>query len=134
MIDWPNWNSSCACLKRCLADNFFYVNDKPSLNPEVVCCIMLNTLFFIISDCVCDSDVLCNLGNSNISCFVFPLFPGAWIMTSGLREGVGRCVGEAVRDHCATASSLSQAKVIAVGVAPWGLIYQRQQLINPQVL
>jgi len=43
-------------------------------------------------------------------------------------------VGEAVRDHCATASSLSQAKVIAVGVAPWGLIYQRQQLINPQVL
>lgn len=55
-------------------------------------------------------------------------------MTSGLREGVGRCVGEAVRDHCATASSLSQAKVIAVGVAPWGLIYQRQQLINPQVL
>ncbi|XP_048061675.1 transient receptor potential cation channel subfamily M member 4a [Megalobrama amblycephala] len=57
---------------------------------------------------------------------------GAWIMTSGLREGVGRCVGEAVRDHCATASSLSQAKVIAVGVAPWGLIHQRQQLINPQ--
>uniref|UniRef100_A0A8C1WJI6 Transient receptor potential cation channel, subfamily M, member 4a n=1 Tax=Cyprinus carpio TaxID=7962 RepID=A0A8C1WJI6_CYPCA len=57
---------------------------------------------------------------------------GAWIMTSGLREGVGRCVGEAVRDHCATASSLSQAKVIAVGVAPWGLIYQRQQLVNPQ--
>uniref|UniRef100_A0A671RDV8 Transient receptor potential cation channel subfamily M member 4-like n=1 Tax=Sinocyclocheilus anshuiensis TaxID=1608454 RepID=A0A671RDV8_9TELE len=57
---------------------------------------------------------------------------GAWIITSGLREGVGRCVGEAVRDHCATASSLSQAKVIAVGVAPWGLIYQRQQLVNPQ--
>ncbi|XP_059414184.1 transient receptor potential cation channel subfamily M member 4-like isoform X2 [Carassius carassius] len=57
---------------------------------------------------------------------------GAWIMTSGLREGVGRCVGEAVRDHCATASSLSQGKVIAVGVAPWGLIYQRQQLVNPQ--
>uniref|UniRef100_A0A673NCS2 Transient receptor potential cation channel, subfamily M, member 4a n=1 Tax=Sinocyclocheilus rhinocerous TaxID=307959 RepID=A0A673NCS2_9TELE len=51
----------------------------------------------------------------------------AWIITSGLREGVGRCVGEAVRDHCATASSLSQAKVIAVGVAPWGLIYQRQR-------
>ncbi|KAI2666259.1 Transient receptor potential cation channel subfamily M member 5 [Labeo rohita] len=53
---------------------------------------------------------------------------GAWIMTSGLREGVGRCVGEAVRDHCATVSALSQAKVIAVGVVPWGMIYQRQQL------
>ncbi|TRY59938.1 hypothetical protein DNTS_017602 [Danionella cerebrum] len=57
---------------------------------------------------------------------------GAWILTSGLREGVARCVGEAVRDHCATASSLSQAKVIAVGVTPWGLIHQRQQLVNPQ--
>lgn len=59
---------------------------------------------------------------------------GAWILTAGLKEGISRCVGEAVRDHCATASSLSQAKVIAVGVAPWGLIYQRQQLVNPQVL
>lgn len=57
---------------------------------------------------------------------------GAWIMTSGLKEGVSRCVGEAVRHHCAMASSLSQAKVIAVGVAPWGLIYQRHQLVNPQ--
>lgn len=93
-----------------------------------------------ISDGVCDFYVfpcsliklLSNLGNSTFH-YLF-LFPGAWIMTSGLREGVGRCVGEAVRDHCATASSLSQAKVIAVGVAPWGLIYQRQQLVNPQVL
>lgn len=95
-----------------------------------------------ISNCVCDSDVflcnlikLSNLANRNISCvFSVFLFSGAWIMTSGLREGVGRCVGEAVRDHCATVSSLSQAKVIAVGVAPWGLIHQRQQLVNPQVL
>ncbi|XP_065133327.1 transient receptor potential cation channel subfamily M member 4a isoform X2 [Paramisgurnus dabryanus] len=57
---------------------------------------------------------------------------GAWIMTAGLKEGISRCVGEAVRDHCATVSSLSQAKVIAVGVAPWGSIHKRQQLINPQ--
>ncbi|XP_056608649.1 transient receptor potential cation channel subfamily M member 4a isoform X1 [Triplophysa dalaica] len=57
---------------------------------------------------------------------------GAWILTAGLKEGISRCVGEAVRDHCATASPLSQAKVIAVGVAPWGLIYQRQQLVNPK--
>ncbi|XP_066499042.1 transient receptor potential cation channel subfamily M member 4-like isoform X1 [Hoplias malabaricus] len=57
---------------------------------------------------------------------------GAWIMTGGLREGVGRCVGEAVRDHVGAASSLSQSKVVALGVAPWGLVTNRQQLINPQ--
>ncbi|XP_064867162.1 transient receptor potential cation channel subfamily M member 4a isoform X3 [Oncorhynchus nerka] len=57
---------------------------------------------------------------------------GAWIVTGGLREGVSHCVGEAVRDHAAAASSLSQKKVIAVGVAPWGLVHNRQQLINTQ--
>uniref|UniRef100_A0A3P8XKB6 Transient receptor potential cation channel, subfamily M, member 4a n=1 Tax=Esox lucius TaxID=8010 RepID=A0A3P8XKB6_ESOLU len=57
---------------------------------------------------------------------------GAWILTGGLREGIGRCVGEAVRDHSAAASSLSLKKVIAVGVAPWGLVAERQKLINPQ--
>uniref|UniRef100_A0A8K9XUJ1 Transient receptor potential cation channel, subfamily M, member 4a n=1 Tax=Oncorhynchus mykiss TaxID=8022 RepID=A0A8K9XUJ1_ONCMY len=57
---------------------------------------------------------------------------GAWIVTGGLREGVGRCVGEAVRDHAAAASSLSQKKVIAVGVAPWGLVHNRQWLVNSE--
>ncbi|KAJ3600386.1 hypothetical protein NHX12_031371, partial [Muraenolepis orangiensis] len=57
---------------------------------------------------------------------------GAWILTGGLREGVGRCVGEAVRDHAAAAPSLSQKKVVAVGVAPWGLVHNRQQLVNIQ--
>ncbi|KAI4872623.1 hypothetical protein NFI96_024587 [Prochilodus magdalenae] len=57
---------------------------------------------------------------------------GAWIMTNGLREGVGRCVGEAVRDHVAAASSISQSKVVALGVAPWGLVTNRQQLVNAQ--
>ncbi|KAL0993683.1 hypothetical protein UPYG_G00111590 [Umbra pygmaea] len=57
---------------------------------------------------------------------------GAWIMTGGLREGVGRCVGEAVRDHSAAATSLSGKKVIAVGVAPWGLVSDRQKLVNEQ--
>ncbi|XP_029582906.1 transient receptor potential cation channel subfamily M member 4 isoform X1 [Salmo trutta] len=57
---------------------------------------------------------------------------GAWIVTGGLREGVGRCVGEAVRDHAAAASSLSQKKVIAVGVAPWGLVHNREWLVNSE--
>ncbi|XP_076852322.1 transient receptor potential cation channel subfamily M member 4-like isoform X2 [Brachyhypopomus gauderio] len=57
---------------------------------------------------------------------------GAWIVTSGLSEGVGRCVGEAVRDHRAAASSPSRAKVVALGVAPWGLVCNREQLVNPK--
>lgn len=60
--------------------------------------------------------------------------PGAWILTGGLREGITRCVCEAVRDHGAAAPTLSQKKVIAVGVAPWGLVHNRQQLVSAQVL
>lgn len=59
---------------------------------------------------------------------------GAWIFTEGLREGVGRCVGEAVRDHATAASSVSHNKVIAIGIPSWGLVHNRQQLINPEVL
>ncbi|XP_054454358.1 transient receptor potential cation channel subfamily M member 4-like [Anoplopoma fimbria] len=57
---------------------------------------------------------------------------GAWILTAGLREGVGRCVGEAVRDHATAASSVSLNKVVALGIAPWGLVHNREQLVNPQ--
>uniref|UniRef100_A0A673Y424 Transient receptor potential melastatin 4b3 n=1 Tax=Salmo trutta TaxID=8032 RepID=A0A673Y424_SALTR len=57
---------------------------------------------------------------------------GAWILTGGLREGVGRCVGEAVRDHATAASSVSLNKVVALGITPWGLVHNRQQLVNPQ--
>ncbi|XP_061568851.1 transient receptor potential cation channel subfamily M member 4a [Cololabis saira] len=57
---------------------------------------------------------------------------GAWILMGGLREGVSRCVGEAVRDHSAAAPALCQKKVIAVGLAPWGLVHNRQQLVNAQ--
>ncbi|KAM4535007.1 transient receptor potential cation channel subfamily M member 4-like [Fundulus diaphanus] len=57
---------------------------------------------------------------------------GAWILTGGLREGLSRCVGDAVRDHRAAASAVSQKKVVAIGVAPWGLVHNRQQLVNAQ--
>ncbi|XP_068610310.1 transient receptor potential cation channel subfamily M member 4-like [Brachionichthys hirsutus] len=57
---------------------------------------------------------------------------GAWILTAGLREGVGRCVGEAVRDHATAASSVSLNKVVALGIAPWGLVHNREQLVNAQ--
>uniref|UniRef100_A0A3Q2VX72 TRPM SLOG domain-containing protein n=1 Tax=Haplochromis burtoni TaxID=8153 RepID=A0A3Q2VX72_HAPBU len=45
----------------------------------------------------------------------------AWILTTGLRERLGRCVGQAVRDHAAAASSVSLNKVVALGIAPWGV-------------
>ncbi|XP_019740378.1 transient receptor potential cation channel subfamily M member 4a isoform X1 [Hippocampus comes] len=57
---------------------------------------------------------------------------GAWILTGGIWEGVARCVGEAVRDHDAAAPALSKNKVIAVGLAPWGVVHNRQQLVNAQ--
>ncbi|XP_060795385.1 transient receptor potential cation channel subfamily M member 4-like isoform X2 [Neoarius graeffei] len=57
---------------------------------------------------------------------------GAWILAEGLREGVGRYLGEAVRDHALAASSDSLSKVVSVGIAPWGLVCNREQLINPE--
>uniref|UniRef100_A0A8C6LWZ4 Transient receptor potential cation channel, subfamily M, member 4 n=1 Tax=Nothobranchius furzeri TaxID=105023 RepID=A0A8C6LWZ4_NOTFU len=56
---------------------------------------------------------------------------GAWILTTGLREGLSRCVGAAVRDHAAAASSDSN-KVVALGIASWGLVHNREQLVNPK--
>ncbi|CAI5790020.1 transient receptor potential cation channel subfamily M member 4 [Podarcis lilfordi] len=58
---------------------------------------------------------------------------GAWIMTGGLQAGVGRHVGEAVRDHT-TASSNPSTHVVAMGIAPWGIVEQRQCLVNPKGL
>uniref|UniRef100_A0A8C4ZHW1 Transient receptor potential cation channel, subfamily M, member 4a n=1 Tax=Gadus morhua TaxID=8049 RepID=A0A8C4ZHW1_GADMO len=57
---------------------------------------------------------------------------GAWILTTGLQEGVGRCVGEAVRDHATAAASSSTNKVLALGVTPWGVVHDRKQLVNPK--
>lgn len=57
---------------------------------------------------------------------------GAWILTTGLRDDIGRCVGEAVRDHSAAASSNSLNRVVAVAIAPWGVVHNKEQLVNPQ--
>ncbi|XP_043535645.1 transient receptor potential cation channel subfamily M member 4a [Chiloscyllium plagiosum] len=56
---------------------------------------------------------------------------GAWIMTSGLQVGIGKYVGQAVRDH-ATANTRSTAKVVAMGIAPWGIVYEKERLVNPK--
>nr|XP_005990988.1 PREDICTED: transient receptor potential cation channel subfamily M member 4-like [Latimeria chalumnae] len=56
---------------------------------------------------------------------------GAWIITRGLRFGIGKYVGEAVRDH-STANTSSRTKIVALGIAPWGIIHNRDCLVNPK--
>ncbi|XP_048027657.1 transient receptor potential cation channel subfamily M member 4-like isoform X2 [Megalobrama amblycephala] len=57
---------------------------------------------------------------------------GAWIISGGLREGLGRCIGEAVRDYATATSSVTLSKVVLIGIAPWGLVKDHQQLVNPE--
>ncbi|EHB06264.1 Transient receptor potential cation channel subfamily M member 4 [Heterocephalus glaber] len=53
---------------------------------------------------------------------------GAWIVTGGLHTGIGRHVGVAVRDH--QMASTGGSKVVAMGVAPWGVVWNRDTLTN----
>ncbi|XP_007941196.1 transient receptor potential cation channel subfamily M member 4 [Orycteropus afer afer] len=53
---------------------------------------------------------------------------GAWIVTGGLHRGIGRHVGVAVRDH--QTASTGGSKVVAMGVAPWGVIRNRDSLVH----
>ncbi|GAB1292064.1 Transient receptor potential cation channel subfamily M member 4 [Apodemus speciosus] len=55
---------------------------------------------------------------------------GAWIVTGGLHTGIGRHVGVAVRDH--QTASTGGSKVVAMGVAPWGVVRNRDMLIKPK--
>ncbi|XP_054553271.1 transient receptor potential cation channel subfamily M member 4 [Talpa occidentalis] len=53
---------------------------------------------------------------------------GAWIVTGGLHAGIGRHVGVAVRDH--QMASTGGTKVVAMGVAPWGVVRNRDSLTS----
>ncbi|KAJ4937685.1 hypothetical protein JOQ06_002317 [Pogonophryne albipinna] len=54
---------------------------------------------------------------------------GAWIITGGVNTGVMRHVGEALKDH----SSKSRGKVCAIGIAPWGILENKEDLIGKDV-
>ncbi|XP_060033336.1 transient receptor potential cation channel subfamily M member 5 [Erinaceus europaeus] len=54
---------------------------------------------------------------------------GAWILTSALRVGLARHVGQAVRDH-SLASTSSRARVVTVGLASLDRVLHRQ-LLDP---
>ncbi|XP_041918120.1 transient receptor potential cation channel subfamily M member 5 isoform X2 [Alosa sapidissima] len=54
---------------------------------------------------------------------------GAWILTSGLRFGITKHLGQAVRDH-SLASTSSKVRVVAIGIAPWTMIHNRDMLVT----
>ena len=56
---------------------------------------------------------------------------GAWIITGGTHAGVMKHVGEAVKDFGLATSS--QNPVVAIGIAPWGCVQNRELLIDDDV-
>jgi len=56
------------------------------------------------------------------------LFPGAWIFTGGTHYGLMKYIGEVVRDN--TISRSSEENVVAIGIAAWGMISNRESLIR----
>uniref|UniRef100_A0A8C9W7Y0 Transient receptor potential cation channel, subfamily M, member 2 n=1 Tax=Scleropages formosus TaxID=113540 RepID=A0A8C9W7Y0_SCLFO len=56
---------------------------------------------------------------------------GAWILTGGTHTGVMKHVGMAVRDYT-TSSSSAESQVVAIGVATWGVLHNRQPLVHPE--
>lgn len=57
---------------------------------------------------------------------------GAWILTNGLRFGITTHLGQAVRDH-SLASTSSKVRVVAIGIAPWNMIHNREALLSAKV-
>uniref|UniRef100_A0A3Q3GWC1 Transient receptor potential cation channel, subfamily M, member 5 n=1 Tax=Labrus bergylta TaxID=56723 RepID=A0A3Q3GWC1_9LABR len=57
---------------------------------------------------------------------------GAWILTNGFRFGITKHLGQAVRDH-SLASTSSKVRVVAIGIAPWNMIHNREALLSAKV-
>lgn len=55
---------------------------------------------------------------------------GAWIMLFGLNTGIGSIVGNALKEHKAR----SRGKIYSIGVAPWGVVDNREDLIDSQAI
>ena len=64
---------------------------------------------------------------------LFDPFVGAWIITGGTGTGVMQFVGEAVRDHQLTAGGVTGQPVVALGIATWGIVDNKQALISDGV-
>ncbi|XP_078386314.1 transient receptor potential cation channel subfamily M member 7 isoform X4 [Cetorhinus maximus] len=55
---------------------------------------------------------------------------GAWILTGGVNAGVVKHVGDALKEHI----SRSSRKICTIGIAPWGVIENRNDLIGRDVI
>ncbi|KAK2919823.1 hypothetical protein Q8A73_002027 [Channa argus] len=55
---------------------------------------------------------------------------GAWILTEGVNTGVAKHVGDALKEHY----SRSSKKICTVGIAPWGVIENRNDLIGRDII
>lgn len=63
-----------------------------------------------------------------LPCYPSTLSPGAWIFTGGTHYGLMKYIGEVVRDN--TISLSSEENVVAIGIAAWGMISNRESLIR----
>ncbi|XP_025031856.1 transient receptor potential cation channel subfamily M member 1 [Python bivittatus] len=54
---------------------------------------------------------------------------GAWIFTGGVSTGIIRHVGDALKDH----SSKSRGRICAIGIAPWGIVENKEDLLGKDV-
>ncbi|XP_048733275.2 transient receptor potential cation channel subfamily M member 1-like isoform X2 [Ostrea edulis] len=55
---------------------------------------------------------------------------GAWIITGGTNTGVTRHVGDAISDR----TTKLKNKVVAIGIAPWGIVENKEELIGKDVV
>ncbi|KAG8440538.1 hypothetical protein GDO86_006327 [Hymenochirus boettgeri] len=55
---------------------------------------------------------------------------GAWIITGGVNAGVAKHVGDALKEH----ASRSSRKICTIGIAPWGVIENRNDLVGRDVI
>ncbi|XP_054858149.1 transient receptor potential cation channel subfamily M member 7 [Eublepharis macularius] len=55
---------------------------------------------------------------------------GAWIITGGVNTGVAKHVGDALKEH----ASRSSRKICTIGIASWGVIENRNDLVGRDVV
>ena len=54
------------------------------------------------------------------------LFSGSWIITSGLSTGVVKHVGKGIREF--SLANQDSEGIVCIGIAPWGLVANREVL------
>ncbi|XP_033100603.1 transient receptor potential cation channel subfamily M member-like 2 [Anneissia japonica] len=60
------------------------------------------------------------------------LSTGAWIITGGTHAGVMKYVGDAVRDYALATGTMNRNNVVAIGIASWGVIHQKENLTKDE--